>query len=97
MALTRGSKRPNLEVAEADLLAVVLKGDWSGLLDSESVEGIEFAGGDSLNKIGRSHFKFHDLDAVQPLLTVHAANQNARLVELARWFRHVPGGNDQVV
>jgi hypothetical protein len=87
----------NVQVAEAGLLPVILKGDRGGLLFPESFDRTEFAGGDSLHQIRGADFKFHDLDAVQPLLGVRAANQNARLVELTWWLGHIPRRNDQVV
>src|SRR5262245_55391107 len=87
----------DLQVAEADPVAVVLQQQVAALVLVEAVHTLELAVGDRLAKRVRVQLVSEDLAAVEPVLDVVALQDDARLVELPRRPRLRRRGRQHVV
>src|SRR5258708_2811356 len=76
-------ERADADVAERDLVAVVLECEVSGLVETVARHLRELARGDLPLPLGAPELVLEELHAVQPMLDVAAAHQDARLVPAA--------------
>src|SRR5689334_6025580 len=89
--------RTDLEVAVADGVAVVLQQDQAVLRLAEALDVLELALGDRLAERRAVERVAEDLGAVQPVLDVVAADDDAAGVPLARGLQGAVGGGHDVV
>src|SRR5258707_14341442 len=93
-----GRAAEDLDVAEGDLVAVVLKQDVAGNLGAESGHVLELALRDGGPELRRAQLVLQDLAPVEPVLDVVAAYEDPRLVPFAhRPQRLVRGRRQDVV
>src|SRR5688572_21638989 len=83
------------DVAEGDLVAVVLQGDVAAARAAVARHLPELAGGDALLPLRAAELVFQQLFAVEPVLHVVAAHHQPPLVPLAGRARYVTRGGVQ--
>src|SRR3984893_18842465 len=81
-----GWKLPDFDVAEGDRDSVVLEENVAVVGFAEVGVDVEFAFGDDLMELGGGAVVFEDFDAVEPVLAVGAADDDAGGVPLAYGF-----------